>query len=393
MVSVEMERQIMNNQTILEGKYTTAKIFADEIDSESLGRLQTMVDMEQFKDCKIRVMPDISPTKGSIVGLTIRHPRSIAFPGLLGTDLYCGIKVVQLDVGKRPPDLNKLDKVIRNNIPAGVGQIRQEPHRFARHMDEFRGKITAPLDFNKSLRSIGSLGGGNHFIELDKDHKGNFYLSVHSGSRNFGADISRYWLDRAFREEDNDDLPYYLSPLRDPESIKLYIHDLKAAERFAENNVNAIINTICSEMKFKVKMQAYSLHNYPHYLVNGDCILRKGAVFSGTATAWSIIGLNMRDGLLLVKPKGEERDLINEWNNSFPHGAGRLYSRADTLQRFTVNQFKKEMNGIFSTSINKDTIDECPMAYKSSDKIIDRTEHLIRVCCRLKPVYNFKGGK
>ena len=165
MVSVEMERQIMNNQTILEGKYTTAKIFADEIDSESLGRLQTMVDMEQFKDCKIRVMPDISPAKGSIVGLTIRHSRTIAFPGLLGTDLYCGIKVVQLDVGKRPPDLNKLDKVIRNNIPAGVGQIRQEPHRFARHMDEFRGKITAPLDFNKSLRSIGSLGGGNHFIE------------------------------------------------------------------------------------------------------------------------------------------------------------------------------------------------------------------------------------
>ena len=385
---------------VIKGEYNVANVYANEIEISAAGQLKAMVDSPQFKDCNIAVMPDVCPGRGSVVGLTMLHPSDIAFPALLGTDLYCGMKSVKIKT-KIKPDLNKLDKFIRQNIPAGMGQLRSKPHRLVEIMGPRRKLMTANVGFDKEMLGIGTLGGGNHFIELGKDSHGDHYLTVHTGSRGFGAKISEYWCDIAdmLMKQKELDVSHYLAYLYGDETINRYLNDLHSAEIFADANTDAIIDDICKEMGFKIKHTIYSKHNYLTQAVNG-VILRKGAIFCGHSGMDVIIGLNMRDGLLLVQSGSNNDDVYpyRKWNYSLPHGTGREYSRADAQLYLTVNRFKKEMEGIYSTSISKDTLDESPMAYKSTEDLLEIIDELkedgyIDGYDIIKPVYSFKAGK
>ena len=385
----------------IKGKYNIAKVYANEIELPAVGQLKAMVDSPQFEKCNIAVMPDVCPGKGSVVGLTIRHPENIMFPALLGTDLYCGIKSVMVK-SKTKPDLNKLDKFIRQNIPAGMGQLRSKPHRLSEALDPYRKDLNANVNFDKEKLGIGTLGGGNHFIELGKDGHNNYYLTVHTGSRGFGAKISEYWCGIAdsLMKEKELDVSHYLAYLYGEDNINRYLDDIQTAEAFANINTDAILEDICKEMGFKVQQTIYSKHNYYNRVFEGY-ILRKGAIFCGNPGAYVIVGLNMRDGLLLVIPGSNDNKIYHhykEWNYSLPHGTGRDYSRADAQLYLTVNRFKKEMEGIYSTSISKDTLDESPMAYKSTSELLEIMDELkddeyIDGYEIIKPVYSFKAGK
>ena len=382
----------MFNPIILKGEYNECKVFADNIEPAAQGQLQAMLDLELFKSCKIRIMPDVCPSKGTVVGLTMKHPPNIIFPGLLGPDLFCGITTIKIK-SKIKPDLNKLDKVIRSNIPAGMGKLRSTPHKESEAL-QFMDHVV-DLNIPRAKQGLGTLGGGNHFIELGMSEDKEYYLSVHTGSRNVGAKITEYWNDLAYKAFNDPNIPYTFAPLIDQDNINNYLIDLNFAEKYAELNSNIILHTICKEMGFKILETVRSVHNYITMPTPNTIVLRKGAIFMSYDK--SIIGLNMRDGLLLVESINDLNahfsEEVKDWNISFPHGTGRKYSRTDTEQNFTVNEFKKQMDGIYSTSINKDTLDESPMAYKDSNRVIEIIKPFTKSIKVIKPIYSFKGGK
>ena len=237
----------------------------------------------------------------------------------------------------------------------------------------------------RAEKSLGTLGGGNHFIEADKDESGNIYLVIHSGSRHLGLEVANYYQEegyRALQETDAKGIPKALAYVSG-ELFAHYIHDMKIVQAYAKLNRKAMMQEIVKGMKLHVTDQFTTIHNY----IDTDAmILRKGAVSSRKGEKL-IIPMNMRDGSLICMGKGNE-----EWNQSAPHGAGRLMSRSQAKQSFTVSEFKKQMAGIYSTSIGKGTLDECPMVYKDMEdiaKYIGDTADIMQV---IKPIYNFKAG-
>lgn len=360
----------------INGNYAEAIIYSNELDSGSEGLIKALCNSVVAENSKIRVMPDVHPGKGCAVGMTMTLNERVA-PGLVGVDIGCGMEVIK--VKPKRLELQQLDKVVQSKIPSGV-KIRTTLHRFAEMAELEKLKCAKHIRIYKSLLGLGTLGGGNHFVELDKSDDG-YYLVVHSGSRHLGVEVERYYHELAY-ERTKGAVPYELAYL-EGETFDDYLHDMNIVQKFAELNRQAIADDIIKNLKFTEIENFSTIHNY---IDVENKILRKGAI-SAQKSEKIIVPLNMRDGCLICEGKGNE-----EWNYSAPHGAGRAYNRADTINSFTLSQYKKEMKGIYSTSISRDTLDECPMAYKNSQTIIDLIEPTAEIIEKLKPVYNYKAG-
>ncbi len=360
----------------IKGNFAEAVIYSDSLDSGSEGLIKALCGSVIAENSKIRIMPDVHPGKGCAVGMTMTLENKAA-PGLVGVDIGCGMEVIKVKAKRL--ELQQLDKVVQSKIPSGMN-IRQTPHRFAEMTELDNLKCARHIRIDKALLGIGTLGGGNHFIELDKSENG-YYLIIHSGSRHLGVEVERYYHELAYESTKNE-VPYEFAYL-EGELFDDYLHDMSIVQNFARLNRQAIADDIVKNLKFTETESFSTIHNY---IDAENKILRKGAVSAQTGEK-IIIPLNMRDGSLICKGRGN-----TDWNCSAPHGAGRAYNRTDTVNSFTLSQYKKEMKGIYSTSISRDTLDECPMAYKNSQTIIDMIEPTAEIVERLMPVYNYKAG-
>lgn len=364
----------------LNGKYNTAKIFTDVIESSAEGQIQKLLDMKFISDSKIRIMPDVHAGAGCTIGTTMTITDKV-IPNLVGVDIGCGMLTVKLK--DKRIDLPKLDSFIHNNIPAGM-YIRQNPHKYLdkTRIDELY--CQKHVDMNRGMLSLGTLGGGNHFIEIDKDDDGNLYLIIHTGSCHIGLQTAKYYQDAAFKAMDSqDEIPYELAYC-ERELLTKYLHDMEIMQDFADWNRHAIADTIIKGCKLKVDSQFTTIHNY---IDLKHMILRKGAV-SAQLDETLLIPINMRDGALICRGLGNP-----DWNYSAPHGSGRVMSRSEVKNNVTLNAYKATMKGIFSTTINSGTLDEYPMAYKGIDEIVSNITPTAEIITRIKPIYNFKSDK
>ena len=361
----------------IENSYNNAVVFADSLDSGAEGLIRSLCGSPIAVDSTIRIMPDVHAGKGCAVGTTMTIRDKVA-PGLVGVDIGCGMTVLKF-YSKRF-ELQKLDKIIREKIPAGRA-IRVMPHHFADQAELGELRCLRHIQKDKALCSIGTLGGGNHFIEVDKDDEGAYWLIIHSGSRKLGVEVASYYQNTAFRqcpEGTPFELAYTTGDL-----MTDYLHDMKIAQNFAELNRRTIAQEIVKGMKLDVEDSFSTVHNY---IDMETMILRKGAVSAKSGERF-IIPMNMRDGCLLCVGKGNP-----EWNYSAPHGTGRLMSRADAKQSFTLSQYKKEMQGIYTSSVSRETLDESPMAYKPMESILSQIGPTVDILEQIRPVYNFKAG-
>ena len=396
----------------IRGKYNEAKIFTDVADSASIAQVQKLCDQEFAAGSRIRLMPDIHAGAGCTIGTTMTITDKVV-PNLVGVDIGCGMETIR--IREKRLELQKLDRLIREKIPSGFS-IREKAHRYFSQINLNELCCARHADLLRAEKSIGTLGGGNHFIEADRDDEGNLYIVVHSGSRHLGVEVAGYYQEAGYRmlnraddasaealiarmkaEGRKKEIQKELKKLKNQkrtsipkalayvsgELFEQYIHDMKIVQHFAMLNRQAMMDEIVGGMKLHVEEQFATIHNY----IDTDAmILRKGAV-SARAGERLLIPINMRDGSLLCVGRGNE-----DWNCSAPHGAGRLMSRADARQSFTVSEFKKQMAGIYTTSVSRATLDECPMAYKGMQDILDNIGPTAEVVKIIRPIYNFKAG-
>ena len=367
----------MNSNIIeIEGKYNTAIVYTDNIEKDTIDQIRILCDQKFTKGSKIRIMPDVHYGIGCTIGTTMTITDKVV-PNLVGVDIGCGVEVIKLK--NTHIELEKLDKLIYRAIPGGF-DIRKKPHRYNDKIDLDKLRCKKGVDLNRARLSIGTLGGGNHFIEANKDDKNNIYLVVHSGSRNIGNQVARHYQDLASSKVDKD-IPRTLAYL-EGKDFDDYIHDMSLMQEYAVINRQAIVDEIIKGMGIKVEDRFTTIHNY---IDIENMILRKGAV-SAKKDETFLIPINMRDGSLICKGKGNP-----EWNFSAPHGAGRIMSRKEARNTLTLPEYKKTMKGIYSTSVSRKTIDECPHAYKPIYEIIENTKDTLEVIDRIKPIYNFKA--
>ena len=395
------------------GKYNQAKIFTDVVDQASIAQVIELCNQEFTAGSRIRLMPDVHAGAGCTVGTTMTITDRVV-PNLVGVDIGCGMETARLREDHL--ELQKLDKLIREKIPSGFA-VRSAAHRYADQIDLEELCCFRHIQMLRAEKSIGTLGGGNHFIEVDRDEEGQLYVVIHSGSRRLGLEVAKYYQEEGYKvlnQTDQASLDRLIAEMRAAgrqkdiqkelkrrKSQKLtriprplayvagelfdqYIHDMKLVQHFARLNRQAMLDEIVKGMKLHVEEQFTTVHNY----IDTDAmILRKGAV-SARAGERLLIPINMRDGSLLCVGKGNE-----DWNCSAPHGAGRLMSRGEAKQSFTVSEFKKQMEGIYSTSVGRSTLDECPMAYKGMADILDNIGPTAEVVKVIQPIYNFKAGE
>nr|WP_330410395.1 RtcB family protein [Butyrivibrio fibrisolvens] len=371
------------------GKYANARIMCigetpgENIEQYALSQIQMIADNEASKGSNICVMPDVHPGKVGPIGLTMTITDAVN-PSLVGIDIGCGMSMVKL--GRIRKEYQKLDAVIGDKIPAGF-KIRDTAHDMAKQFDFERLICTRHIRKDKALLSLGTLGGGNHFIEIDVDENGDSYLIVHSGSRHLGKEVAEYYSKLAYqhlRKMGRDDVPIELSFLTG-DNLSDYLHDVSIVQEYAQLNRRIMIKEICKAMKWKPVEEKSCIHNYIDNS-HGEVILRKGAI-SARDNEDVIIPINMKDGVILGKGKGNK-----EWNYSAPHGAGRISSRKEVLESHTVSEFKATMKGIYSTCISKETLDEAPFAYRNIDYIKEAVKDSVDITNILTPVYNYKGG-
>ena len=364
---------------IIKGIYAEAKIFTDDVEPYAEAQVKMICDNEVAAGGRICLMPDIHPGKVGPIGLSMTVMDRV-IPQLLGVDIGCGMTCVKLN--KTSAEFQKLDRVIRENVPSGF-DIRNNPHYMTEDFSFDGLRCIGHINRQKAERSLGTLGGGNHFIELDKGTDGSMYLVVHTGSRHLGEEVAEYYTKLAFQclKEQGKDIPYYMSYL-EGEHKKAYLEDVRIIQDYADWNRQIIVREILKGMKWKAAEQFSSPHNY----LDDMGILRKGSVSARIGES-VIIPINMKDGIILGVGKGNE-----EWNCSAPHGSGRKLKREDVKNRYTVSEFKKEMKGIYSSCIGADTLDEAPAAYRSMDEIVGHIKDTVEVTELLKPVYNFKAG-
>lgn len=365
------------------GVYASAKIFTDKIEDYALAQIQMLCDNEAFRESKIRIMPDVHPGKVGTIGLTATVGERV-LPNVVGVDLGCGITLARLK--QKRAEFQRVDKVIRENIPSGFS-VRQNPHRFYDKWEVLELFCCEAINDLKAGLSIGTLGGGNHFIELDKDIEGNLFVAIHSGSRYLGKAVTEYYLreGQKYLKSQGIQIPYELTWL-EGELLEAYLHDMQIVQERAALNRDAILDELVRGMKWKIEEVYSCVHNYID-LSGEEIILRKGAV-SAHVGEKVIIPVNMRDGIILGEGLGNM-----EWNESAPHGAGRLMKREEVQSRYTVSQFKMQMKGIYCSCIGKDTLDEAPFAYREIEEIKEKIKETVRITKILKPVYNFKAGK
>lgn len=371
----------------VEGIFASAKIYNDHIENYALAQIQMICDHHAAKGSTIRIMPDVHPGKAGPVGLTMTVGEKI-LPNLVGIDIGCGITLAKLK--QKKVEFQRLDAVIRENIPAAFG-IRKKPHRFNERFDYTRLQCYGHLNINRAMCSLGTLGGGNHFLELDKDSGGNLYVAIHSGSRHLGKEVTEYYLDHGQKclRERGMEIPYELTELSGTLREE-YLYDQLLAQEYAALNREAILDELAKGMKWKMAERVSCIHNYIEVMDEDDgaekCILRKGAISARTGER-VVIPINMRDGILLGTGKGNE-----DWNYSAPHGSGRLLRRDAVKEHYTVADFKREMRGIYCPCLGKGTLDEAPFAYRKLDEIMDAIGDSVAVTDILKPVYCYKGG-
>ncbi len=397
---------------ILKGKYNEAKIFADTADEASAAQVRLLLDQEFTAGSKIRMMPDIHAGAGCTIGTTMTVTDRLV-PNLVGVDIGCGMETVVLK--EKHLELQKLDKLIYEKIPSGF-QVREGTHPYFEQTALEELYCWKQIDQKRAEKSLGTLGGGNHFIEVDQDEQGVNYLVIHSGSRHLGVEVAEYYQQEGYKalngstKKDIDkmieefkaqgrqkeiqksiverkqtvrtDVPKNLAYVSG-ELFDQYIHDMKIVQDYARLNRLAMLREIVKGMRLHLTDQFTTIHNY---IDTETMILRKGAV-SAKKGERLLIPVNMRDGSLICVGKGNA-----DWNESAPHGAGRLMSRSAARQSFTVSEFKKQMSGIYSTSVNQETLDECPMAYKAMDDIVKHLSDTAAIEKVIRPIYNFKAS-
>lgn len=370
------------------GKYTNTVVYTTSneqyaIDDYARSQLQMICNHPSAAGSKIRVMPDVHPGKVGTIGLTMSIGDSL-LPSLVGVDIGCGMTIAK--VKAKNIEYQKLDTVIRENVPSG-GKIRKTCHKLCRTLDFSKLYCCKAINQKNAELSIGTLGGGNHFIEVDRDMDGNFYLVIHSGSRHLGMEVTEYYLKEGQRESQmkkQGHAPYEMTCL-EGDLLEAYFHDLAITQEYARLNREAMIDEIVRGMKWRILDSYTCIHNYVDF--SGKVpLLRKGAI-SAKAGEKVIIPINMRDGIILGTGLGND-----DWNCSAPHGSGRIYKRSEVKEHHTVSEFKKAMEGIYSICVNKDTLDESPFAYRKIEDIVDVIGESVTVDKIIKPVYNFKAG-
>lgn len=398
---------------LIKGKYTHARIYTDIIDDKTLEQVLTLIDQAFMKDVEVAIMPDCHAGKGCVIGTTMKIIDKVV-PNLVGVDIGCGMLLVKL--GDIDIDLASLDKFIKHNIPYGqdVNEDIIVPPSF-RLEELYCYKSLKKVSYLN--RSIGSLGGGNHFIEIDVDKVGNKYLVIHTGSRNLGKQVAEIYQDKAIAYQESlildksklknhiihtykkDSIEKALKELS-LKKIKLkiprelcflegklfneYMHDMELCQRYATDNRYEIARRILSHLNLRMKKLDHfeTVHNYINMK---DYILRKGAI-SAYKGERVLIPINMRDGAIIALGKSNKH-----YNYSAPHGAGRIMSRSEAYKKLKLEDFKNAMKGIYSTTINNRTLDESPFCYKDIDSIISNIKDTVDIIDIIKPIYNFKA--
>ena len=396
------------------GTHNTAKVFIDTIDPTTREQILTMCSQEYLADSRIRVMPDTHAGKGCTIGTTMTLHGKVV-PNMVGVDIGCGMEVAVLE--EKQLDLEALDRLIYAAVPAGM-EVRLQPHPYQEEIDLHALRCFGKINEHRARHSIGTLGGGNHFIEVDRDDEGTLYLVVHSGSRHLGTEVADWYQREGYRALSGgskrqiqeqvaalkaagrlQEIESALKAIKSRRPIGAvapelayvegalfddYIHDMKLTQRFALLNRKAIVDEIVRGLGLTVREGFTTIHNY----IDTDAmILRKGAV-SARKGERLLIPINMRDGSLLCVGKGNA-----DWNESAPHGAGRLMSRRAAAAAFTVEAFRQTMQGIYTTSVGRSTLDECPMAYKGMEAIVDNIGPTASIEKIIRPIYNFKAGE
>lgn len=401
------------------GAFSSAKIFTDVVEENAIEQIQTLCNQPFTEGCQIRIMPDAHSGNGCVIGFTANLSERVV-PNIVGVDIGCGMLTVKL--GDLEIDYQILDNIIRTYIPCSKnvheGRIVRYPQLQSLHC--YRNL----KDTKRIERSLGSLGGGNHFIEIDADESGAKYLVIHSGSRNLGHQVAEYYQHLAYELMQGKDelfakqrqiIDEYKAAGRKSEiqeAIKelhrsftakgvdtprelawlsgeyrqMYLDDMLISQDYAALNRKTIAEIILTKMFGKSFDEFDSFETVHNYIDIESGIVRKGAV-SAREGETLLIPINMRDGSLICRGKGNP-----DWNYSAPHGAGRLFSRNTAREKFTVEQFSEAMDGIFTTSVGEGTLDECPMAYKSMNDIVDNIEPTAEIISTIKPKYNFKAG-
>ena len=392
----------------IRGKRNSAVVYADKIDRETKTQISELLRDIAFADSKIRIMPDTHSGKGCVVGTTMTLNGRLC-PAMVGVDIGCGMETVIFE--EREIDLPKLDELIHSSIPCG-SRVNDNPLVSDKEIDLSKLRCYSKINAERAYRSVGTLGGGNHFIELDRDNGGALYLIIHSGSRQLGNDVAKHYQDAAYRyqckkgrkniraasfERREDDDEYYSKPVsREKKVSKVvyeravldgglfddYIHDISIVREFADLSRKTMAEIIGSGMGLRVKDSFSNVHNY---VDTGRMILRKGAV-SANQGERLVIPLNMRDGALICTGLGNP-----DWNFSAPHGAGRVCSRTEAKYAYSVEEFQEQMKDIYTTTANAGSIDECPMAYKAPEGIIASIEDAVVIEKTIRPIYNFKA--
>lgn len=382
------------------------KVYAKTFEDEAYSQVEKMANYDPYLNSKIRIMPDAHAGKGCVIGTTMTLNGAVT-PNLVGVDIGCGMLSAYFNVNDI--DLEKLDKVIRENIPSGFSVHEKPIHSFDLQ-SLYCYKAIEGKDWYMQ-QSLGTLGGGNHFIEANRASDGRIMIVVHSGSRNLGVQVCNYYQELAVKNLSvRNDVKELIAILKsegrereiqselkkikpcvvDKELAHLtcvdfehYIHDMEIVQRYASMNRSLIMNTICRNMGLLADDYISTIHNY---IDVNNMILRKGAA-SAQKGEKLIIPMNMRDGSLICVGKGNE-----DWNCSAPHGAGRLMSRAKAKESISMQDFKKSMSDVYTTSVCEDTLDEAPQAYKSADEIISLIGDTVEIIDVVKPIYNFKAN-
>lgn len=391
------------------------KIFTNNIEDEAVKQIDLLLEQEPFKDCKVRIMPDVHAGKGCVIGFTADLGNKV-IPNIVGVDIGCGMLCVEL--GNIDIDLEKFDNIVNEYIPAGRNIREVKLTDFEKIKDLYC--LRELKETNKFNKAIGTLGGGNHFIELNVDDENNKYLVIHTGSRNMGKQVADYYqnlaielcsgkeemyqkkdeiiktykeqgrkqdIQKALKElekqykENQPDLPKELCYLTG-EYREDYLHDMQICQEYASLNRKYIALEILNKYGIIAMNKFETIHNYINF---EDNIVRKGAIRAKKGER-VIIPINMRDGSIIAVGKGN-----NDWNNSAPHGAGRIMSRMKAKETFNLDEFKKSMEGIYTTSVVEETIDEAPFVYKPMQEIIDNIKDTVEIEKMIKPIYNFKA--
>lgn len=365
----------------LEGKFASANVMMDKLELEEscVKQIQEILDSPCSSGSHIAIMPDAHTGVGCCVGFTQRIADRIV-PNFIGVDIGCSILTYMMKPKEsRKLNFEKIDKIIKQLIPNGKAQSRKVHLKEAESIPYDR--LTTPINKVKIMNGVGTLGGGNHFIEIDVDDQDNYYLVIHSGSRHLGATVWEYWQKIAASKRP-EGVPEHLAWL-EGEDMENYIKDVLVCQQYSLTNKEAMADIILDELGIKKKDCDIFLaqHNYYDQV---DKIIRKGAICGGSYT---LIPFNMKDGGMIVCGTSRE-----EFNWSLPHGAGRRMSRADARNTLSMQEFKTAMKGIYSSSINVHTIDESPMAYKDTDFIINNVKEYCTMLKKIRPVYNFKSG-